>query len=288
MRIERVREDRLGRFASRPPANGELEARRLLDQTWSSCQSRRALVELAIRSRATVENSTLGESIAYFLATGGKRFRPVLTLLACEAVGGEPQRALDAACAVEFVHASSLILDDLPCMDNADERRGAPTLHRRFGEAIAVLTAIYFLNKAYELAIASRRGDDWLPLGLTRCVGEQGMVVGQILDLNGGRADDLARRMKTGALIQLAVEVGARVGGAADSALQSLSGYGERLGFVFQVRDDILDGDEGSESARAIGELAEEAMDLIRGSLKPSEARSALEGLALFSLQRRF
>src|SRR5204863_4859069 len=98
---------------------------------------------------------------------GGKRFRPVLTLVCCEAVGGQPQDALAAACAIELVHGSSLILDDLPCMDNALLRRGQPALHLQYGEAVAILTSIFFLNKAYEAALTlSPRGDTWFASAL--------------------------------------------------------------------------------------------------------------------------
>ncbi len=181
------------------------------------CRQRTGLIDAALRARVALGTGALRGPVAYVLDTGGKRFRPLLTLLACEAVGGSAEGALDLACALEFLHASSLLFDDLPCMDNADQRRGEPTLHRRDGEAVAVLTAIFFLNKAYELAIVGSGGDSWVPLAINRCIGQHGMVEGQLLDLAGRHTDRAVRRMKTGSLIRVCVELGARKGGASES-----------------------------------------------------------------------
>lgn len=250
------------------------------------CREHTGLIEPQLRAHVSAGSPALRDAATYFLDTGGKRFRPLLTLLACEAVGGTASVALDLACAVEFLHASSLIFDDLPCMDNADERRGAPTLHRRYGEAVAVLTAIYFLNKAYELALNSSGGDTWAAQAINRCIGEHGMVEGQLLDLAGRHGDRAVRGMKTGSLIRMCVEIGARAGRASDGESRALVRYAQRLGQAFQMRDDVLDGEADSACLRAASALAGRAAEIVRRALRPSLASSALSALAFYAVDR--
>jgi len=216
--------------------------------------ARRQLVEDALAARLTALDETpaaLLEAMRYSLLGGGKRLRPILALAACEAVGAPAERALDAACALEFIHTYSLIHDDLPAMDDDDFRRGRPTLHKAVGEAMAILAGDALLTEAFRVA-AARRGVD--PAGtaevlfeLARAAGAEGMVGGQALDVAAtlGRPtlEELERlhRKKTGDLLLCAVRAGARVGGASEGQLASLTTYGRALGLAFQIVDDVLD-----------------------------------------------
>ena len=187
--------------------------------------------------------------MAYTALAPSKRVRPVLTLLCAELCGGAAAKAVTAAAAIELVHASSLILDDLPSMDDAPLRRGRPTNHREFGEAIAILAAFALLNdafaalaRAYEPALSAR-----LTTLLSQSVGVEGLVGGQALDLLATDTaidfDTLERihRGKTGALFVAAAAAGALTAGAADDAVASLSAYAKNLGLAFQIVDDLLD-----------------------------------------------
>ncbi|MGC1273751.1 MAG: polyprenyl synthetase family protein [Planctomycetaceae bacterium] len=198
----------------------------------------------------------LRDAMEYSLLAGGKRLRPVLTLLACEACGGTPAGALPAACALEMVHTYSLIHDDLPAMDDDDLRRGRPTSHKVFGEAIAILAGDALLTRAFEVLAAQT-----LPpavaaaccADLAAAAGAEGMVGGQAADFEsesvpatGDRHADGLRlvavhRRKTGALIACAASLGARVAGIAESERVVLAAYGRNIGLAFQITDDLLD-----------------------------------------------
>ena len=205
--------------------------------------------------RASVPSGTpsavFHEAMRYTLLLPGKRLRGILTLSVADLVGGRNEGALALACAVEMVHASSLILDDLPCMDNASLRRGRPVLHRAFGEANAILAAVGLLNSAYG-AIADAPGlKDKIRVEaatlLTRAVGGEGLVGGQIQDLEGtGKRLDLEalewiHSHKTGALFIAAAELGALAGGARPAAREAIHRYAKNLGLAFQITDDLLD-----------------------------------------------
>lgn len=194
----------------------------------------------------------LGEAMRYAVLDGGKRLRPLLVLGASEAVGGNPEAALRAACAVELIHAYSLVHDDMPCMDNDVLRRGKPTVHVKFGEATALLAGDALQALAFELLAPADAG---VPEGvqarlcrlLAQAAGGAGMAGGQAIDLAAvGRSlseDELRHmhRLKTGALLQASVMMGAACGEAPRQALDGLSRYGAALGLAFQVVDDILD-----------------------------------------------
>ncbi len=194
----------------------------------------------------------LGEAMRYAVLDGGKRLRPLLVLAAADAVGGHPGAALRAACAVELIHAYSLVHDDMPCMDNDVLRRGKPTVHVKFGQAQALLAGDALQALAFEL-LAPEGTDipDRVQAGLcrllARAAGHEGMAGGQAIDLASvGRAlteDELRRmhRLKTGALLQGSVLMGAACGTPAAAALDALTRYGAALGLAFQVVDDILD-----------------------------------------------
>ena len=194
----------------------------------------------------------LGLAMRYAVLGGGKRLRPLLALATSEAVGGAPEAAMRAACALELIHAYSLVHDDMPCMDNDVLRRGKPTVHVQFGEAQALLAGDALQALAFELlvpedgsvapAMAAR-----LCRQLACAAGAAGMAGGQAIDLASvGEALDRAgletmHRCKTGALLQASVMMGAATGPASAQALAALTTYGDALGLAFQVVDDILD-----------------------------------------------
>ena len=194
----------------------------------------------------------LGEAMRYAVLDGGKRLRPLLVLAAGEAVGGQEEPALRAACAVELIHAYSLVHDDMPCMDNDVLRRGKPTVHVQFGEAQALLAGDALQALAFELLAPD---GDQVPAHvqatlcrlLARAAGSSGMAGGQAIDLASvglSLTEDQLRqmhRLKTGALLQGSVMMGAACGQAAATALAALERYGAALGLAFQVVDDILD-----------------------------------------------
>lgn len=177
----------------------------------------------------------LNEAIRHAVMTGGKRVRPVLTLLAAELCGGAAGRALPVACAVEFVHAASLAADDLPAFDNAPLRRGNPSVHQVFGQDLAILATLALLNQAYAL-FASVEG---LVSEASRAIGCDGMIGGQAADLAGAPHGD--RVIKTAALLRLAVTAGAMAAGARPAELAALGRYGEMVGTAYQIFDDLLD-----------------------------------------------
>ena len=194
--------------------------------------------------------AVLHEAMRYTLLLPGKRLRAVLVLACCEMLRGAAERALPLAVAVEMVHASSLILDDLPSMDDATLRRGRPALHRVVGEANAILAAVALLNEAFARVLdaplrEAARGR--AALRLARAVGAEGLIGGQVADLEAtGRAVDLdglefIHSHKTGALFIAAVELGAIAAGGSARDIATLGRYAKNLGLAFQITDDLLD-----------------------------------------------
>jgi geranylgeranyl diphosphate synthase type II len=197
----------------------------------------------------------LHKAMQHSLFAGGKRIRPILSIASFEAAGGKGERILPFACALEMIHTYSLIHDDLPAIDNDDYRRGKPTCHKVFGEAIAILAGDGLLTEAFRL-MTSRPGknhsscDDALVLDLinevAQAAGVLGMVGGQVVDVESeGKTVDLPtvqyiHTHKTGAMILASVRVGAKLAGAKEPLLKALTRYGESLGLAFQVADDIL------------------------------------------------
>lgn len=196
--------------------------------------------------------ANLNLAMRYAVLDGGKRLRPLLVLAACEAVNGSLQAALRAACAVELIHAYSLVHDDMPCMDNDVLRRGKPTVHIKFGEAQALLAGDALQALAFEFLTPD---DDTLPVAtqaqlcrmLARAAGGQGMAGGQAIDLASVglplTSEQLheMHRLKTGALLQASVLMGASCGAASAAVMNALRDYGAAVGLAFQVVDDILD-----------------------------------------------
>jgi geranylgeranyl diphosphate synthase type II len=201
------------------------------------------------------------QSMAYTLLAPSKRVRPVLTLLCAELCGGTVQRALPAAAAMEMVHAASLILDDLPSMDDAPLRRGRKTNHLEFGEAIAILAAFGLLNLAFGTINRSYDPPTAARLGalLSDAVGTEGLIGGQAADLVATEQQitfatlERIHRGKTGALFGAAATAGAMTAGAAADGIASLAAFAKNLGLAFQIVDDLLDvtGDPG-ETGKAV------------------------------------
>jgi geranylgeranyl diphosphate synthase type II len=263
---------------------------------------RRAVVEVALEDALgayrTVVPSQLYDAMEYSLLGGGKRLRPVLALASAESVGGKPEGpVIDFACAVEMVHCYSLIHDDLPAMDDDDLRRGRPTSHKVFGEALAILAGDALLTEAFALvARGLEPARARLVAMLAEAAGARGMV--------GGQADDAQAQWphqaeflealhlrKTGALIAVACAGGARAAGASDMEVSSLNDYGLHLGLAFQICDDLMDlaGDpkkmgksKGSDARKGkvtFPSLLGNEEALRRARAEAAVAKAAVEGL---------
>ncbi|HSG69316.1 MAG TPA: farnesyl diphosphate synthase [Planctomycetaceae bacterium] len=193
----------------------------------------------------------LREAMHYSLMAGGKRLRPLLAILACEACGGRPEEALPVACALEMVHTYSLIHDDLPAMDDDDLRRGKPTNHKVFGEAMAVLAGDALLTLAFQVVAQDVQPPEVAAAccaDLASAAGACGMVGGQVADLEAEHAGienldhlESIHRRKTGRLLCSALSLGARVAGASWESRNHLNEFGKRVGLAFQIADDLLD-----------------------------------------------
>lgn len=232
------------------------------------------------------------EAMRYSVAAGGKRLRPLLTLAVARTLGADAEAALPFACAVELIHTYSLVHDDLPAMDDSDLRRGKPSCHRVFGEAVAILAGDALLTLAFELVcrggLEQGRGKEALAIGaeLAAAGGAGGMIGGQVLDLEAEGSfpdvEELERinRLKTGALIRAAVRCGAIVAGAGPRELEALSGYGSRLGLAFQIVDDLLDREgDAAELGKQPGADQARAKSTYPALLGAAEARRRVEKL---------
>lgn len=242
------------------------------------------------------------DAMRYSVENGGKRVRPVLTLEFCRACGGEPEQALDFACALEMIHTYSLIHDDLPCMDNDDFRRGKPSCHKKFGEEYALLAGDGLLTLAFETALNSDNGI--LPSQKIKAVktlahlaGISGMVGGQVLDLQSeGTTPALDKlqsidRLKTGALIKAAALLGCYAANETDkNKFDAAEKYAECIGLAFQIQDDILDVTSDSETlGKPVGsDIKNEKITYVSlmGIKKASEEVDRLTDLAVKSLEK--
>src|SRR5690606_10498687 len=248
------------------------------------CQARvdDCLNTLFVPPRPQLER--LYQAMRYSVMNGGKRVRPLLVYAACEALEGDAAQADGAACAVELIHAYSLVHDDLPAMDDDDLRRGQPTTHKAFDEACAILAGDGLQSLAFEALAAPMHNpaDAALRLemfsSLARAAGPAGMVGGQAIDLGSvalkldREALELMHRQKTGALIEASVRLGALASGRAEeTSLAALQQYAEAIGLAFQVQDDVLH----VESDTDLGMVGGQAIDL--GSVALKLDREALE-----------
>lgn len=227
-------------------------------------QEKKEIVDLALEKYFPNQPDSVGEkifpvslhkAIRYSLFAGGKRIRPILSMAAFESAGGKGDTILPFACALEMIHTYSLIHDDLPALDNDDYRRGKPTCHKVFGEAIGILAGDALLTEAFKLMtnrviqeFSLRDGRLALDVihQVAQAAGVFGMVGGQVVDIESeGKGVDFPTLQyihthKTGALILVSVRVGATLGGANEETLKALTRFGEGIGLAFQIADDIL------------------------------------------------
>jgi geranylgeranyl diphosphate synthase type II len=267
--------------------------------------------------------SEIYQAMRYSVFAGGKRLRPILCLAAAEAVGGDMQSALPAACALEMIHTYSLIHDDLPAMDNDDLRRGKPTCHKVFGDAIAILAGDALLTDAFVIlarAVEKAQGEaraklDSVIFEIAAAASSRGMIAGQVIDiLSEGEklqrdALEALHSLKTGKLITASVLSGGLLGGASRSQLDSLRRYGRAIGLAFQVVDDILNATgnsgimgkkTGTDAARGkatfvsimgVEKARAEARSLIEEAVESIEAfdhrADPLRSLARFIVERK-
>ena len=262
--------------------------------------------------RNFIDASVLNQAIKYSVLNGGKRIRPILCLATNESCKGNIRDALPSALAIELFHCSTLIHDDLPCMDDDDLRRGKPTCHIQFGEANAVLAGDALIIEAFNLIVKSNNSK--LAIELAEATGSKGVIAGQVADLAAERMTpskdliDFIHYQKTAILIRASVRMGAITANVDKKTLELLTNFGEKIGIAFQIQDDILDVTSSSDelgkpsgsdlkqlkmtypgvygmqtSINRVKELTEEAIDSI-GSLKL--ANNNLEKVALNLVQR--
>jgi geranylgeranyl diphosphate synthase type II len=234
----------------KPPQQTKISAVELLGQHGERLHE----YFLKIRARHVVAPPRLVEAIQYSLLAGGKRLRPALVLECCQACqtkvdARKTASAMAAAAAMEFVHTFSLVHDDLPAMDDDDLRRGRPTNHKVYGEAIAILAGDAMVTMAFEIIATDAEPAvvGALVKELATASGPEGMIGGQVLDIDGENAnltlEQLQRvhRMKTGALLTASCRMGAMSAGASETQLNAVTEYGRHLGLAFQIIDDVLD-----------------------------------------------
>jgi geranylgeranyl diphosphate synthase type II len=219
-------------------------------------EERKILVDKALKEFMPEPSGLAGDVIRamnYTLFAGGKRIRPVLCIAGSEAVGGSADDVVPVACAIELIHAYSLIHDDLPAMDNDDFRRGKPTNHKVFGEAVALLAGDGLLTLAFNLMARCGVEEKTEKTALLRVIdliasaaGYKGMVGGQVVDISYEGKDpdptvvDYIHTHKTGALIAASVTAGTILAGGSEEEVQSINRYGQQIGLAFQIADDIL------------------------------------------------
>jgi geranylgeranyl diphosphate synthase type II len=237
-------------------------------------EERRRLVDAALEKFLPGEGEwppRLHEAMLYSIRAGGKRLRPILAIAACEALGASIDRVMPVATAIEMIHTYSLIHDDLPAMDDDELRRGKPTNHKIYGEALAILAGDALLTEAFRL-MARHRHREVDPTVLMEVIesiadaaGSKGMAGGQVMDLESEKKKislselEKLHRHKTGRLMKISVEAGARLGGGTAAQVETLGLYGEKIGLAFQIADDVLDIEGGEEIGKDVGsDLANE------------------------------
>lgn len=258
------------------------------------------MVESRLDQLLAENDSNVLKAMRYSTLGGGKRVRAVLCLSACEACGGAAEDAIDAACALEMIHAYSLIHDDLPCMDDDDMRRGKPSCHKAFGEANALLAGDGLLTRAFGvlagLEDASKARD--CVATLSNAAGYLGMIGGQELDLYYETVSATAEELnelhakKTGALICASVELGAICAGASINQRNALSNYASGVGLVFQITDDILDVTSSNEHlGKPVGSDAQSGKTTyytLYGEKRSLELAAEINSRALAALNAEF
>lgn len=262
-------------------------------KAWTDDRRQRvdAALDDVLPAPAGADPGRLREAMRYGVLMGGKRMRPLLTIAACEAAGGAVEHALPPSCAIEMIHAYSLVHDDLPAMDDDAERRGRPTVHIAFGEANAILVGDSLLTMAFDvLARGAEVAPEgrWLPavLKLAHHAGIDGMVGGQAMDLEAGqdirdlRELEAVHAKKTGGLYAASAAMGALAAGADDATVDRLERFGLLFGIAFQHADDVLDDDQKALRAEALARtdaLVSQCLDLAEPLGAPAEP---LRGIA--------
>jgi len=230
-------------------------AKKLRNLDFTDLTSKQKAVETGLRKYSQKPHrysEIINEAMEYSLFAGGKRFRPVLLLMSYEAFNADYEKSLPSACAIEYIHTYSLIHDDLPSIDNDDFRRGKPTCHKKYGEAIALLAGDALFAKAFDLIASQQKAPQPVLVSiikeLAQASGASGMVGGQVLDVMLSGKKDVDREElnyihsnKTGKLIVAAAKIGAKLAGANKSELEAIENYADNLGLAFQIHDDILD-----------------------------------------------
>jgi geranylgeranyl diphosphate synthase type II len=245
-------------------------------------ETRRAAVESYLAEymeRSEVGNDTLREAMKHTLFSGGKRFRPTLAIAAAEVFDKGMETVMPAACALELIHTYSLVHDDLPSMDDDDFRRGKPTSHKVFGEAMAILAGDALLTAAFDLIARNRKvpgvtDSQVLDVvsDVARACGAAGMVGGQAIDIESTGVEldsehiETLDRLKTGALIGVSARIGAVLAGVSKPDVDSMMRYGQCLGIAFQISDDVLDavGDESKMGKRLRKDAENKKNSLVR------------------------
>jgi geranylgeranyl diphosphate synthase type II len=232
---------------------------------------------------------SLRQAIRHSLLAGGKRLRPLLVLMSAQACGCQRATAMPAACAVEMVHTYSLVHDDLPAMDDDDWRRGQPSCHKVYGEALAILAGDALLTQAFEVLGAEIQPPEVAAMccrELARAAGASGMVGGQVDDLQGaGHAGDLDQlerihRRKTGAMFRIALRLGGVIARADSHKLSALDEYAENLGLAFQIIDDLLDVRGNPKSlGKSVGKDAQQSKLTFPAALGAEESERRAAGL---------
>lgn len=212
----------------------------------------RHIVNDSLDSYLPDDKTELSRAMRYSLLCGGKRIRPVITLAFCKLFGGEVKNALPFACAVEMVHTYSLIFDDMPAMDNDDWRRGQPSCHKKFGEAMAMLAGLGLYAKAFEITSSAADVSEETALYATKYLAEasglKGIIPGQAYDIKNNGEKKLSyeevlniHRLKTSAMLECSAVLGAMSAGADAKTVEKARNYAVNVGLAFQIRDDILD-----------------------------------------------
>ena len=289
-------------------------------------EEKRAIVNEALKEifpPSTAPSRQIVEAMNYSLFAGGKRLRPILCMAGAEAVGGNGRSVLPVACALELIHTYSLIHDDLPVMDDDDMRRGKPTSHKVFGEALAVLAGDGLLTEAFRImTLTDTHQGQVNAQSLLRVValiaeaaGYQGMVGGQVVDIQSEGKDvdlplvEFIHIHKTGALITASVSSGAILGGGEETQISAIKEYGQKIGLAFQISDDILDIEgDSAEMGKSIGgdvekkkitfpsvigidrskTIQQEMVDQALEALKPFDHRAGpLRQIAAYIIERK-
>jgi geranylgeranyl diphosphate synthase type II len=249
----------------------------------------RASIESYLEQIPEIDRGSLREPLRYALDGGGKRLRPVLCLAVAEAAGAPPQPAVPAAAAIELVHTFSLVHDDLPALDDDAERRGRPSLHVQFGEATAILTGDALLGHAFRVVL------DYEPqlakqLGNELAGAAANMIQGQHMELSGETDLELLHGLKTGALFVAAAGCGLHVAGvSAEDEQRSYREFAREFGLLFQLADDIADGDGAVRALGADGvlELAAKREEQARAALDEIDADTSVLAELLSGLSAR-